>query len=181
MKRYDGRGMIRVGSGGDEVMSRDLKGMRFGRLTAMEVVGKKNHYRAWRCLCECGNEIVIKSASLITGNTKSCGCLQREMRVIANTEHGFCGTRLYRIWKGMVARCKYPSSTSYKWYGARGITVCDEWTKFDRFKDWALFHGYSETLSIDRIDNEKGYSPDNCRWVTPTEQTMNRRCMRRDR
>ena len=155
---------------------KQLAGRKFGRLTAISSTGSSQRKRRlWECKCECGNTILVESTSLLQGNTRSCGCLQKEMRVSANTDHGWCGTRLYRIWKGMKARCLYPSSTDYKWYGARGIAVCDEWMKFTPFRDWALSNGYRDDLTLERIDNESNYTPANCKWATISEQNANKR------
>ena len=116
---------------------------------------------------------------LRNGDTKSCGCLNIDRIKARFTTHGDKRERreerLHRIWSGMKARCEIPSSSSFKYYGARGIAVCDAWKKYQPFKEWALASGYKEHLTIDRMDNEKGYSPDNCRWVTVLEQHQNQR------
>lgn len=156
-------------------MHKDLSGRRFGRLVAIRDVGSVRNRRIWECKCDCGNYTNVPATSLITGGTKSCGCLQQQTRVDSNVKHGFCGTRLYRIWKGMKSRCLYPSSTDYKWYGARGISVCREWEKFEPFAEWALSNGYSDDLTLDRIDNDGDYTPCNCRWATISEQNKNKR------
>lgn len=156
---------------------RDLTGQRFGRLVALECVGSSpSKRRLWNCVCDCGNTKVVSSGSLIQGNTKSCGCLQKEMRVKANIKHGDSRKRLYRIWKGMISRCECKSSTDYKWYGAKGVKVCDEWHDYITFKTWAESNGYNEKLTIDRINPHMNYCPDNCRWATTEEQNKNRRC-----
>jgi hypothetical protein len=149
--------------------------MRFGRLVAIRAVGSKNKRIQWECQCDCGNKTIVASDCLTCGSTKSCGCYAAEMRVKANTDHGYCGTRIYRIWKGIKSRCLIPSSTDYKWYGAKGVTVCKDWMKFEPFLKWSVENGYSENLTIDRIDPFKGYSPDNCRWATIKEQNANMR------
>ena len=153
----------------------DLRGQPFGKLTVLRENGRDKHNKVlWLCRCECGNEVTVRGSDLRSENTTSCGCYQRE----SHTKHGMCKTRLYYVWRGMLQRAgvhKGASEEAKRLYQDRGITVCDEWLVFENFRDWALSHGYKEGLQIDRIDNDKGYCPENCRWVTPKENMNNRR------
>lgn len=160
---------------------KDLTGMKFGRLTVIEKVdhNKCGQWR-WRCKCECGNETVVDGPSLTRGLTTSCGCRSKEVSADncrkSFTKHHETGTRLYRIWSGMKKRCYNKNNRDYFLYGARGITICDEWrNSYEAFRDWALANGYHDKLSIDRIDNDQGYYPRNCRWATPKSQANNTR------
>ena len=127
-------------------------------------------------MCDCGRETIVAQSSLRSGVTQSCGCLMRELSSKRATKHGGRKTRLYRIWDNMKSRCSNPTKGNYKEYGGRGIKVCEEWLHdFAAFRDWALANGYDDALTIDRIDNDKGYSPDNCRWITQAEQNRNQR------
>lgn len=160
----------------------DLTNKRFGRLTVIKrsedhVAPCGSKQIMWHCVCDCGNEIETSTGSLRSGNTKSCGCLQKDIASEKFKKHGLSGTRLYRIWVHIKDRCYNKENDSYINYGARGITVCDEWKNdFESFRDWALENGYSDELSIDRIDVDIGYCPDNCKWSTVYEQSRNKRC-----
>lgn len=158
----------------------DLTGKTFGKLTVIQRSGSNVQGEAvWLCQCDCGNKSLVSSSNLRTGNTSSCGCFGKEQRRKGTTIHGGCGTRLYHIWQSMHSRCERPTNNRYDRYGARGIRVCSEWSTFPPFQDWALSHGYSDTLTIDRKDNDRNYDPSNCRWATYKEQENNRSNNRR--
>lgn len=154
----------------------DLTGKKFGRLTAISrLKGSRAIPAKWKCVCDCGETVFVDTNKLLSGHTASCGCLQRERTGNASRKHGLRHSRLYKTWCNMKTRCYNRKSTDFYNYGGRGITVCDEWkTDFLAFYNWAMSNGYRDDLSIDRIDNDKGYSPDNCRWATSKEQARNK-------
>lgn len=158
---------------------KDLTGQRFGRWTVLELAERRRSGKTmtlyWKCRCDCGTVKIIRGGNLKTGNTKSCGCINAERNFTNYIVHGQKGTRLYRIWNGIKNRCTNANDESYKRYGARGISICDEWANdFMAFHDWAIENGYSDNLSIDRIDNNGNYEPSNCRWADNKTQCRNR-------
>ena len=158
----------------------DLTGRKFGRLTEVKIVA--HGPTKWECSCECGNATVVRSEDLKNGKVVSCGCFAKEVSGTQNYKHGKSNSRIFRIWANMLTRCHNSNSPSYANYGARGITVCEEWMDkengFINFYNWTISHGYSEKLTLDRINVNGNYEPSNCRWATPKEQMNN---MRRNR
>lgn len=151
----------------------------FNRLTITKLF--KEDYRWYAtCVCSCGTTIQrIYVRSLLSGNTKSCGCYNSDLTIQRNLKHGLKTrnaerSRLYSIWTDMRRRCNNPERKRSECYAAKGIKVCEEWNDFAAFKDWSMANGYNDTLSIDRIDNNKGYCPENCRWIPFGDQSKNR-------
>ena len=159
----------------------DLTGQRFGRLVALRLSEKRvDKEPMWDCQCDCGNVVTVRGKCLRRGETKSCGCYGREVSSKHGkemlTKHGWYGTRPYKIWCMMKARCTNQNAPNYKLYGGRGITICDEWIDDPKaFCEWAVANGYKDNLTIDRIDTNGNYEPSNCRWVTNIQQQRNKR------
>lgn len=158
----------------------DLTGRRFGRLIVVKRVNQKGERPKWLCKCDCGQEKIISSCSLLRGSSNSCGCLAKEKNVSRSTTHSGSNSRLYHVWIDIVRRCENPGRGAYKNYGGRGISICAEWKDFSVFREWAMSTGYDENAehgicTIDRIDVNGDYAPDNCRWVTMKIQCRNKR------
>lgn len=169
-----------------KIKTKDIKiGGKYGRLTVLERVKEKRsgHTRTFYiCKCECGNITKVRNDGITSGRARSCGCYARESRSERMLTHGMSETRFYKIWVGMRQRCYNEKDTGYKYYGGRGITVCDRWNKFENFYD-DMYESYlkhvkehgEENTSIDRIDNNGNYEPSNCRWTNQTKQLINQR------
>lgn len=156
----------------------DLTGQRFGRLVVLrQFPTEKGEVLKWECVCDCGKTAVVKGTSLRYGSTRSCGCLRAEHE--APKADAYHRQRLYGVWNGMMQRCFYKNHASYYRYGGRGITVCEEWKDYANFRKWAYANGYDENhgtkdCSLDRINNDGDYCPENCRWVDRKTQNNNR-------
>lgn len=163
----------------------DLTGRRFGRLVVLEMAQDNGKITRWKCRCDCGNISTVTVYNLTNGHTKSCGCLRdekvRERAIARNATHRKTNSRLYPIWHSMKQRCTDPHQPAWKYYGGRGITVCDEWLhSFEAFYRWAYENGYRDDApkwecTLDRIDNNGNYCPENCRWVDMKTQIANQR------
>ena len=152
----------------------DLTGKKFGMLTVVRFLSKGTRSQTnWLCRCECGSELVVRGGNLNSGNSKSCGCTRK-----GGLKHGFSDHKLYPVRRTIISRCYDKNNRSYDRYGERGIKVCDEWFDPETFVKWALGSGWKPGLQIDRIDNDGDYCPENCRFITPMENTHNKPPMR---
>jgi len=160
---------------------RDLKGKKISRLLVVRDTGKRssNGFIVWLCRCDCGNFAEVRADCLKKGSTRSCGCLRKEIAKenmrklgINRYKHGDSKIRIYRIWCHILSRCLNPKHKKYRYYGGRGIKVCPEWRNdYLAFKHWALANGYKENLTIDRINNDGNYGPNNCQWLTKSDNS----------
>lgn len=153
----------------------NIIGKRFGRLTVVDfdhIDTFGNPYLV--CECDCGNTVIVRRGNLSHGTTTSCGCYHWERLRDSHTTHGLSNDRLYGIWRHMRSRCENINDDRYYRYGARGIQVCDDWQDFEKFYNWAISSGYEPDLTIDRINNDDGYYPDNCRWANSITQANNK-------
>lgn len=160
----------------------DLTGMQFGMLKVLrQDIEHSQHERRWICECQCNAKNIVsrKTSNLLSTSESSCGCLKNDrMRkeALSRQKHGLSKTRLFGVWHNMKGRCFNPTDKQYKWYGLRGISVCDEWKDdFLRFYRWSIDNGYAEGMSIDRINVNGNYEPNNCRWVPVNQQARNKR------
>lgn len=152
---------------------KNLIGKKFGRLSVIDFC-KKNNTFLWKCKCDCGNETLVSATSLYSGTSKSCGCLKKELLSEEKRTHDDSKTRLYRCWISMKNRCYNDKSETYRYWGGKGIAVCESWkNSFEDFKKWSIANGYKNDLTLDRIDINKNYEPKNCRWVPKSEQPKN--------
>jgi hypothetical protein len=165
---------------------KEILGQKFGRLTpirktqeASRKTGQKRIEEKWLCQCDCGKQVEVFRAALLRNvpvPTRSCGCLSVEKTKERSKTHGESKTRLHNMWENIKTRCNNPNSTNYSYYGYRGIKICDEWENdYMAFRDWALKNGYKDDLTIDRIDADGNYTPENCRFLTMEKQNNNRR------
>ena len=162
------------------IMEKDIIGKRYGSLVVLGFSDKrdKGNHKYLVCRCDCGNEKVISMTHVRSGASKSCGCGVVKTTIKRSTTHNGTHTRIYHIWLGIRRRCYNPNDFSYRYYGARGIKMAEEWSDFSTFREWSKTSGYSDNLTIERIDVNGDYCPSNCKWITLEEQARNKRTNR---
>ena len=151
----------------------EMTGMRFGKLVVTGYSHTINKRVYWKCICDCGNVCVVHGTKLRNGHTRSCGCARMESihkRKITKPHY----KKIYQVWSNMKNRCQNEKNAKYKYYGGKGIAICDEWMNFDEFYQWCIESGYVESLTLDRVDSNGNYEPANCRWITLAEQQRNK-------
>lgn len=153
-------------------------GERYGRWSIVEEAEPSKGHRRFLCRCDCGNTAVVPLGCLVAGSSKSCGCYENDVKTALKTKHGGTYTRLYDIWRDMKRRCSNPHRKAYKHYGGRGITFCEEWREFARFRSWAEASGYRDDLTLERSNCNGNYEPANCCWIPLSDQNSNRRSSR---
>jgi hypothetical protein len=160
----------------------DLAGQRFGLWSVLSRVPrtKPGGTAKWLCRCACGTEKIVDSYTMRSGESRSCGCATTRFTYESRKTHKKSGTRLHRIWKNMRKRCLSPNEPSFPNYGGRGIAICDEWSDFQAFHDWAMSVGYMDDLTIERVDVNGNYEPGNCTWIPKPEQAKNKQSVHRD-
>lgn len=147
-------------------------GEKYGRLTVVSFSHVKKNHSYYECLCDCGKTKIVMGSLLKHGGSLSCGCLASDVNSVIHRKHTMEGTPLYRMWRNMKTRCLNPKSTSYKYYGGKGVSICSEWMEFIPFMKWAFENGYKTGMSIDRIDGDADYTPANCRFLTKEENRV---------
>ena len=154
--------------------AQNLVGQKYGRLTVIERIGSKTGKTYWHCVCDCGGTKNATAGDMRFGRTLSCGCLRKESLSKISKTHGMTKSRIYQCWSDMMTRCRNSKDKHYKWYGARGIMICEKWLSFDGFYE-DMQDGYADDLTLDRIDVDGNYEKSNCKWSTVQEQCDNRR------